>query len=156
MGKGVYSFKDEEFQIVEKYSPKFGIEETCSMVNVSLSGFYKWRSITRHHYRIRREELIADVKRVHEAHKTHGYRWIANYLRQNEGKNYSDGMVYKAWHYLGLKCESRHQPKKRKKVKKSNKNVAPNLIYSTWDTVDRPRRGTTRKPFPIYRRTRGS
>ena len=109
------------------------------MMNVSRSGFYKWRSITRHHYRIRREELIEDVKRVHEAHKTHGYRWIANYLRLNKGWQVSDGMVYKCWHYLGLKCESRHQPKKRKKAKKSNKNVAPNLIYSTWDTVDRPR-----------------
>ena len=107
-------------------------------MNVSRSGFYKWRSITRNHYRIKREELIEDVKRVHEQHKTHGYRWVANYLRLNEGKNYSDGMVYKAWHFLDLKCESRHQPKKRKKVVKSNKNIVQNLIYSTWETVDGP------------------
>ena len=108
-------------------------------MNVSRSGFYKWRSITRYHKRTNREEVIEDVKRVHEEHKTHGYRWVANYLEKKEGKNYSEGMVYQAWRFLELKCESKHQPKMKKKSTKSkNKNITENLIYSTWDTVDRP------------------
>lgn len=105
-------------------------------MHVSRSGYYKWRSITRYHYKIRREAVITAVLTVYEQHGSHSYRWIANYLRLNEAISVSDGYIYKCYHFLGLKSKSVHLRKARKT---KSRTTYPNLIYSTWDTVDRPR-----------------
>ncbi len=48
----------------------------------------------------------------------------------------SDNYAYKCFRYLGIKAETRHRIHSRpRKVK----DKYPNLIYSTWETVDRPR-----------------
>lgn len=104
-------------------------------MGVSRSGYYKWYSTTRNHYNIRREQIVAAVERVYKEHGTHSYRWIANYLRLNEGLKVSDSFVFKCYYYLGLKSKSEH---KRKERKTKPRQTYPNLIYSTWDTVDRP------------------
>lgn len=46
------------------------------------------------------------------------------------------GYIYKAFKFLGIKAESKHQVHyKPRKVK----DKYPNLIFTTWETVDRPR-----------------
>lgn len=48
----------------------------------------------------------------------------------------SDNFSYKCFQYLGIQSQTRHKIHyKPRKVK----DKYPNLIYSTWDTVDRPR-----------------
>ena len=48
----------------------------------------------------------------------------------------SDNYAYKCFSYLGIKAETRHRIHTRpRKVK----DKYPNLIYSTWETVDRPK-----------------
>ena len=83
-----------------------------------------------------REEVIALVKQVHEEHPTHGYRWTAAYIRINMQLIISDNYAYKCYRYLNIKAETKHQVHyKPRKVK----DRYPNLIFTTWETVDRPR-----------------
>ena len=104
-------------------------------MEVSKSGFYKWKQYSPEK-QPDRTKVIELIKKIHSEHKSHGYRWVAAYMRLNEGVSYSDSFVFKAWKFLGFKAETKHQVHRRRV---SKKDVYPNLIFSTWDTVDRPR-----------------
>ena len=105
-------------------------------MDVSRSGYYKWFKRPDNQRKVKREVLIEKVKEVHKAHPSHGYRWTAAYIRINCGYDFSDNYIFKIFHYLGIKAESKHQ---RKSKPRKIKDRYPNLIYSTWETVDRPR-----------------
>lgn len=107
------------------------------MMEVSKSGFYKWKAKPEGKRNPEREKVIALVQKIHNEHRTHGYRWVAAYMRLNCKVSYSDSFVFKAWKYMGLKAETKHGLRKRRSGKK--KDPFPNLIFSTWDLVDRPR-----------------
>lgn len=106
------------------------------MMGVSRSGYYKWINREPSARNITREEMIALVNEIHSAHKTHGYRWTAAFIRLNLDQPISDNYAYKCFRFLGIKAETKHKTKQRpRKVK----DKYPNLIFSTWETVDRPR-----------------
>lgn len=105
-------------------------------MGVSRSGYYKWKSREKSERDIHREELIALVEKVHAEHKSHGYRWTAAYIRVEYGYECSDNFVYKCFRYLGIHSETKH---KIHYSKRKVKDKYPNLIFTTWDTVDRPR-----------------
>lgn len=112
------------------------IRDICNLMGVSRSGFYKWKKRPPSKRDINREKMIELVKTVHESHRTHGYRWTAAYIRINEHVSISDNYAYKCFRFLGIKSETKHQVHyKPCKVR----DKYPNLIYSTWETVDRPR-----------------
>ena len=135
-GTGVHSFKAEEFEIVELLSRDYEIQELCSLMGVSRSGYYKWKKRDKSARDLKREEVIALVSKVHEAHPSHGYRWVAAFIRINYQQDISDNYVYKAFRFLGIKAKTKHQVHYRpRKVQ----DLYPNLIFTTWDTVDRPR-----------------
>ena len=80
--------------------------------------------------------MVEVVEEVHSEYPSHGYRWVAAYIRNTLRTKVSDNFVYKCFRYLGIKSETKHQPHyKPRKVK----DRFPNLIFSTWETVDRPR-----------------
>ena len=103
---------------------------------MSRSGYYKWKKRHPTQRDINREKMIELVKSIHEEHRTHGYRWVAAYIRINKHIDVSENYVYKCFKFLGIRSQTKHQVhyKPRKK-----KDKYPNLIYSTWETVDRPR-----------------
>ena len=105
-------------------------------MSVSRAGYYKWLkhepTIRDHH----REEIVGKVKEVHEKHKTHGYRWTAAFIRINMHIEISVSYAYKCFRYLGIKAETKHRIHYRPR---KERDKYPNLIYSTWETVDRPR-----------------
>ncbi len=105
-------------------------------MKVSRSGYYKWKKRYPTQRDINREKMIELVKSTHEEHLTHGYRWIAAYIRINKHIDVSENYVYKCFKFLGIRSQTKHQVhyKPRKE-----KDKYPNLIYSTWETVDRPR-----------------
>ena len=105
-------------------------------MGVSRSGYYKWKKRDKSKRDIKREELIALVEAVHADHRSHGYRWTAAYIRLEYGYECSDNYVYKCFRFLGIKSETKHQVHYRKR---KEKDKYPNLIFTTWDTVDRPR-----------------
>ena len=105
-------------------------------MGVSRSGYYKWKTRDKTKRDIKREEMISLVETIHDDHKSHGYRWTAAYIRLEYGYECSDNYIYKCFRFLGIKAETKHQVhyKRRKE-----KDKYPNLIFTTWDTVDRPR-----------------
>jgi transposase InsO family protein len=105
-------------------------------MGVSRSGYYKWKRRDKSKRDIKREELIALVEAIHADHRSHGYRWTAAYIRLEYGYECSDNYVYKCFRFLGIKSETKHQIHYRKR---KEKDKYPNLIFTTWDTVDRPR-----------------
>ena len=106
------------------------------MMGVSRSGYYKWLRREPSSREINREFMVGVVEDIHSEHPTHGYRWVAAYIRINLQLSISDNFSYKCFQYLGIQSQTRHKIHyKPRKVK----DKYPNLIYSTWDTVDRPR-----------------
>ena len=105
-------------------------------MKVSRSGYYKWKKRPPTQRDINREKMIELVKSTHEEHRTHGYRWVAAYIKINKHICVSENYVYKCFKFLGIRSQTKHQVhyKPRKE-----KDKYPNLIYSTWETVDRPR-----------------
>ena len=117
-------------------SRDYTIQEICDIMGVSRSGYYKWKRRGKSTRAIDREKLLSDVGRIHASHPSHGYRWVAAYLRINENGTACDNMIYKCFRYLGISSQTRHKVRYRpRKVR----DKYPNLIFSTWDTVDRPR-----------------
>ena len=135
-GTGVCSFKTEEFEIVERLSRDYDVQDICALMGVSRSGYYKWKKREKSERDIKREEMIALVDEVHKIHRSHGYRWTAAFIRINYGYECSDNYIYKCFRYLGIRSEMKHQVHYRKRKEKDR---YPNLIFTTWDTVDRPK-----------------
>ena len=106
------------------------------MMGVSRSGYYKWKNRGKPKAEDKKQQVIKLVTEVHKEHPSHGYRWVCAYIRINLGFTFSENYVYKAFRYLGIKAETKHKKKYRpRKIK----DKYPNLIFSTWETVDRPR-----------------
>lgn len=117
-------------------SRDYDVKELCELMGVSRSGYYKWKKREPSERDLNRENMITMVKAVHEEHPSHGYRWTAAFIRINLKVSISDNYAYKCFRYLGIKSETKHQVHYRpRKVK----DKYPNLIFSTWETVDRPR-----------------
>ena len=105
-------------------------------MGVSRAGYYKWKNRGKPAHEDKRQQVLKLVTEVHTAHPSHGYRWVAAFIRINKKVIFSENYVYKAFRYLGFQSETKHKQRSRpRKVK----DKYPNLIYSTWETVDRPR-----------------
>ena len=76
------------------------------------------------------------MQACHEEHPSHGYRWVHAYLTQKGEIDVSADYVRRAFSYLGIRSETKH---KAKRVERKVKDPYPNLVFSTWETVDRPR-----------------
>lgn len=105
-------------------------------MGVSRSGYYKWKKREPSERDLNRENMIAAVKAVHEEHPSHGYRWTAAFIRINLQVELSDNYAYKCFRYLGIRAETKHKEHGRPR---KERDKYPNLILSTWETVDRPR-----------------
>ncbi len=105
-------------------------------MGVSRSGYYKWKDRGKPKYEDKRKRVIELVTEVHKEHPSHGYRWVCAYIRINYDVSFSENYVYKAFRFLGIKSETKHKERSRpRKVK----DKYPNLIFTTWESVDRPR-----------------
>lgn len=105
-------------------------------MGVSRSGYYKWKQRKPSKRGITRSEMIAIVKATHEEHPSHGYRWTAAFIRINLKVEISDNYAYKCFRFLGIKSKTKHKEHRRPRKEKDR---YPNLIFSTWETVDRPK-----------------
>ena len=70
---------------MKSLSHEYSIKLLCQMTGVSRAGYYKWLGRGPSPSAIRRREILDAVEKVHQEHPTHGYRWIAAFLRLNRG-----------------------------------------------------------------------
>ena len=115
------------------------MKELCELAGVSRSGYYKWRKRDGAPPDAKREETLRLVKECHGEHPSHGYRWVHAYIsRRHEGFSASADYVRRCFGYLGISAETKHKPGSRS-AKREARDPYPNLIFSAWETVDRPR-----------------
>lgn len=105
------------------------------MCQVSRSGYYKWKSRAGKppEDRIQVLRLVQDC---HDAHPSHGYRWVHAYLKKNNGITVSAEYIRRCFLCLGIRANTKHQ---KKKYERKIRDPYPNLVFSTWETIDRPR-----------------
>ena len=83
----------------------------------------------------KRQRAVEAVSKAHEEHPSHGYRWICAYLKVNGIIEISENFTYRIFRFLGIRSETKHKVHyKPRKIR----DRFPNLIFSTWETVDRP------------------
>jgi len=76
------------------------------------------------------------VRVTHEKHSTHGYRWVHAYLVRENGITVSAEYIRQAFRFLGIESKTKH---KARLNPRKPRGPYQNLIFNTWETVDRPR-----------------
>ena len=110
---------------MDMLSHEYPVKDICKMMGVSRSGYYKWLRREPSSREINREFMVGVVEDIHSEHPTHGYRWVAAYIRINLQLSISDNFSYKCFQYLGIQSQTRHKIHyKPRKVK----DKYPNLI----------------------------
>ena len=102
---------------------------------MSRSGYYKWRGRSKEPPQ-ERQTILDMVKATHEKHPSHGYRWVHAFLVQENGITVSAEYIRQAFRFLGIESKTKH---KARNSPRKLRDPYPNLIFSTWETVDRPR-----------------
>ena len=102
---------------------------------MSRSGFYKWRGRDEATPK-ERTKILKLVQECHDAHSTHGYRWVHAFLVENNGITVSADYIRRCFRYLGISAKTKHRAKQ---TTRTPQETYPNLIFTTWETVDRPR-----------------
>lgn len=120
---------------MEALSHTFTVKALCEEAGVSRSGYYKWKKRGGRPPRDR-ERVLRLVQACHDEHPSHGYRWVHAYLKGKGKIGVSAEYVRRCFSFLGIRAETRHGPKARRG---GPGRAFPNLIFSTWETVDRPR-----------------
>lgn len=104
-------------------------------MNVSRSGYYKWRSrrgsINR--WEANRKSLAEKIKEVHSHHSTYGYRHIAQVIRNATGEVFSNLLCHKICKSLNVKSKAR-----KTYVRAGLESIKyPNLLQGDFNT-ERP------------------
>ena len=106
-------------------------------MSISRSGYYKWK------YRkenpslkeITRQSDLALIKKVHDKHKAHGYRWINTHIRNKYGVVYSDNYVHRLCKYENIRYQGKHY--QWKKPDEEHETFS-NLVWNGWKYLTRP------------------
>ena len=105
-------------------------------MKVSRAGYYKHLKRFPIERITRRREAVKIVLETYEKHQSHGARWMTNFIFKKTGKKLSYSTVRHIFKEYGLKAKTRHRPRY---LPRKEQDKFKNLIFATWDTVDRPR-----------------
>ncbi len=102
-------------------------------MNVNRSGYYKWlkRKDTPNRYEQDRKILTELLISEHNKHKSKGYRYLANLIRNKTGWVFSDNLDHKCCKYAHIRAKSNRGTKSH-----GEENVHfPNIIKGKWNTT---------------------
>ena len=135
--KGVRYYIRREYEIINEYKNKYSIVSLCNYMKVSKSGYYKWkyRQENPSDKEISRQSDIELIKRIHEKHPSHGYRWINAYARLHYGIVWSDNHVHLCCKYEGIRSRGKHYQWKKPDEEHEKFN---NLVWNGWKYLSRP------------------
>ncbi len=106
-------------------------------MSVSKSGYYKWkyRKNNPSEKELSRQSDIVLIKKVHENHPSHGYRWINAFIRNKYGIIFSDNHVHLCCKYENIRSIGKHYQWKKPGEEQCKFN---NLIWNGWKYLSRP------------------
>ena len=106
-------------------------------MSVSRSGYYKWKyrqeNLTKK--MLSRQSDIDLIKKIHEKHPSHGYRWINAYARLHYGIVWTDNHVHLCCKYEGIRSKGKHYQWKKPEEEHKTFN---NLVWNGWKYLTRP------------------
>lgn len=110
-------------------SPQFDVKLLCSHMDVSRSGFYKWKNRLSNpsDRAIAFASNILLFKEYHEKYPSHGYRWLNAKIRLDTGLILSNPYAHKCCKSIGIKSKVRHR-KYRKPGERYR--IYPNLLMT--------------------------
>ncbi len=76
------------------------------MMGVSRAGYYKWKRRDPSRVTLIGNVWWSSLSRCTRKHSTHGYRWVAAFIRNELRATVSDNFVYKCFRYLGIQSET--------------------------------------------------
>ena len=96
-GQGVYSPRQQEYQVILELSGEFSVKDLCEHMDISRSSFYYWKSRL-NNPSTRTKTFISNIllfKEYHERYPSHGYRWLNAKIRLDTGLIVSDAYAHK-------------------------------------------------------------
>lgn len=111
-------------------SSKWPVKELCEAMDISRSGFYKFKYRLAHPTdRVKkRMDNILLFEKYHEKYPSHGYRWLNAKIRLDLGLVMSDQYAHRCCKFAGILSQSKHY-----KYKKNNeeKRTFDNLVMAS-------------------------
>mgnify|MGYP003320482203 CR=1 FL=1 len=111
-------------------SNKWPVASLCSSMEISRSGFYKWknRALNPSPRTAKRIKSIIMFNEYHKKYPSHGYRWLNAKIKLDTGQIMSNQFAHRCCKYAGIKSESKHYAYRKPGDKRK---VFPNIILST-------------------------
>ena len=106
-------------------------------MSISRSGYYKWKYREKHPSlkNITRKSDLEFIKKVHNRHKAHGYRWINSHIRKKYGVYYTDNYVHRLCKYGNIRYQGKHC---RWKKPNEEHEIFSNLVWNGWKHLTKP------------------
>lgn len=106
-------------------------------MSVSRSGYYKWkyREFNSSLKEVSRRKDIQLIKEVHSKHKSHGYRWINAFVKNEYGIVWTNNYVHRLCKYEGIRSQGKHYQWKKPGEEQYRFN---NLVWDGWRQLSSP------------------
>lgn len=99
---------EPRYRVIYRFAGKYPLGETCKVLGVSYSGYYKWR--TRHQQPDRDAFLIQLIQSRYKAsNSSAGYRQVTLQLRKHYGITVNHKTVYRIMKKMGILSVSRRR-----------------------------------------------
>jgi putative transposase len=117
-----------KFAFIKEHKEAFPVVDMCRVLDVSKSGFYHWLKEPVGRRQRRREELGAEIKRVHDANRgVYGSPRVCAALRQ-EGHGVCRKTVAKVMKSLGIRARTHRRFRVRTTDSSHDHPIAPNVL----------------------------
>ena len=102
-------------------------------MSVNRSGYYKWlaRKDVPNRYEQDRKILTELLLEQHNKHKTKGYHYLANLVRNETGWIFSDNLAHKCCKLAGIRSKT----KRGRKIAGRENIKFPNIIKGNWQAT---------------------
>ena len=127
--------KQREFEIVLSLSDEYSVSSLCKVMNISKSGFYKWKNNKDklNRWELNRLNLSKEIVKYHNQNPSYGYHRITYMIKKDTGWMISDNLVHKVCKILKIYSKAKHYRHVKKEDKEEHKTY-PNLIQNDWST----------------------
>ena len=121
-----------KFRLIEDQRDTFKVRAMCDVLGVSPAGYYAWRSRPESHRKAVNRALVAEIRRVHAAHRgRYGAPRVHATLRA-EGHTASRSRVERLMRHHGIRPRMRRQFRVRTTDSHHDLPIAPNLLEQTF------------------------
>ncbi len=126
------------YEFVDRHSDRWKIGRMCSLLNLSRSGFYAWKTKPKSSRRMTNEKLVLEIRKIYDEGKgEYGSPTICQTLRQ-KGYQVNHKRIARLMRAIGLKSKTVRRFK-HTTVRCKDRDASPNLLNQNFH-IDRPNR----------------